>query len=350
MSNANDYEKVMRVLTRTRNLAASLIESMGTQAGKGTRQVDVIRLMSTMAAPCEQYWNDEFGKGDGAPTSDPLDLNGADLSGQFFVWGSSRPGFPLVGANLQGARLHDTKWWWASLWNADLSKASLRGSQMWNVFIGKTLFRDADLSDSVLNLFGLIDEDEDEVAADFTSANLCGVKFVITFEFGKLILTDARVERCSVSGSSDGQPENDRYLWQCAEEVLASFSSEQRSAISVNLPPAPSPVACFIATAACGTDKAEEVRRLREFRDGVLVHHGLGRGFIQLYTVLSPPLARFIAVSPLARTLTGALLVSPAVRLVDALSYRTGQSRLSLPGVEDSECRQAQPFDSQDGG
>jgi hypothetical protein len=69
---------------------------------------------------------------------------------------------------------------------------------------------------------------------------------------------------------------------------------------------------CFIATAACGSEWAGEVVQLRRFRDLVLDASGCGRRLVALYERLSPPLARLIARSALARRAARALVVRPA--------------------------------------
>jgi hypothetical protein len=79
---------------------------------------------------------------------------------------------------------------------------------------------------------------------------------------------------------------------------------------------------CFIATAACGTDQAEDVVRLRLFRDLVLRTTWLGRLLIHCYTVLSPPLARCIGRWSWARLVTRSLVVRPARWLADWLLER----------------------------
>ncbi|MFP3880323.1 MAG: CFI-box-CTERM domain-containing protein, partial [Dehalococcoidia bacterium] len=55
---------------------------------------------------------------------------------------------------------------------------------------------------------------------------------------------------------------------------------------------------CFIATAAYGTSRSEEVQILRQFRDGYLLTNAVGKAFVDFYYMLSPPIARFIDEHP----------------------------------------------------
>ena len=74
---------------------------------------------------------------------------------------------------------------------------------------------------------------------------------------------------------------------------------------------------CFIATAACGTEDALDVVRLREFRDVFLRRSSMGRSFICFYEHLSPSLARCIARSAYARAIVRNCVVAPARWLAD---------------------------------
>ncbi len=73
---------------------------------------------------------------------------------------------------------------------------------------------------------------------------------------------------------------------------------------------------CFIATAAYGTDTAEQLDILREFRDTVLQPNRLGAEFVSLYYRTSPPLANFISQNEVLRTIVRVGFVDPIVKIL----------------------------------
>jgi outer membrane protein assembly factor BamB len=74
---------------------------------------------------------------------------------------------------------------------------------------------------------------------------------------------------------------------------------------------------CFIATAAYGTDTAEELDILREFRDMVLLPNSLGARFVSLYYRISPPIAGFISRHEVLRTAVRVGFVDPIVKTLN---------------------------------
>ncbi|MFC1911402.1 CFI-box-CTERM domain-containing protein [Chloroflexota bacterium] len=81
--------------------------------------------------------------------------------------------------------------------------------------------------------------------------------------------------------------------------------------------PFPFPLPCFVATAAYGTDTAEEINLLREFRDVVLLPSGLGAEFVSLYYEVSPPVASLISQHDFLRTAVRVGFINPVVAILD---------------------------------
>jgi hypothetical protein len=71
---------------------------------------------------------------------------------------------------------------------------------------------------------------------------------------------------------------------------------------------------CFIATAAYGTPMAEEIQILREFRDEYLLTNPIGQALVDLYYMVSPPIAEFITEHPSLKPIVRAGLL-PAVAM-----------------------------------
>jgi len=90
-------------------------------------------------------------------------------------------------------------------------------------------------------------------------------------------------------------------------------------------PPAPPPppakeggdCGCFIATAAYGTDTAQEINTLREFRDEVLIPNSLGSELVHFYYKTSPPIADFISRHEVLRTIVREGFLRPIVTILD---------------------------------
>jgi nitrous oxidase accessory protein NosD len=74
---------------------------------------------------------------------------------------------------------------------------------------------------------------------------------------------------------------------------------------------------CFIATAAYGTDTAQEIDILREFRDEVLLPNRLGASVVSLYYQVSPPIADFISEHAVLMTVVRVGFVDPIVAILD---------------------------------
>jgi hypothetical protein len=81
-------------------------------------------------------------------------------------------------------------------------------------------------------------------------------------------------------------------------------------------PPKP-PGGCFIATAAYGTESAEEIDVLRSFRDEVLLESPVGSQLVEWYYQTSPPVADFISENSVLKALVRELLVDPIASLVE---------------------------------
>ena len=81
--------------------------------------------------------------------------------------------------------------------------------------------------------------------------------------------------------------------------------------------PFPFPFECFIATAAYGTDTAEEINILREFRDVVLLPSSLGTEFVSLYYEISPPVAEVISQHDSLRTAVKVGFIDPIVAILN---------------------------------
>lgn len=323
--NPEHVQQVRRVLAKSDARLQQVLRQLGgrvDQQGRWGPEPVVQALLKQALDLCRPFWCEEFPDGWATGEQKGLDLRGADFSGGWFIAAAGFPP-PLAGADLQGANLDGTRWHMGSLQNANLRGASLRNCVTIGLYCPGASFRQADLSGAVLQLFG------EEEAVDFTEANLTRATFRL-WGSPPLVLTGARLEGCRVI-SAVASPQ-DRAAYQAATaQLLDGLSDEQRRQISIedfpaearpSAPPQPEPGApksqCFLATAAYGSEHADEVVRLRSFRDTVLRRTWGGRAFIVVYEYLSPPVARLVARSALLRGVIRHLIVRPARRLTDS--------------------------------
>lgn len=78
---------------------------------------------------------------------------------------------------------------------------------------------------------------------------------------------------------------------------------------------------CFIATAAYGGALSPEVILLQDFRDEHLLKNPFGKIFVELYYLISPPIAAVVKHSEALKRVVRAGLV-PVVRLVRSFMSR----------------------------
>lgn len=81
---------------------------------------------------------------------------------------------------------------------------------------------------------------------------------------------------------------------------------------------------CFIATAAYDTPMADDLNTLRVARDEYLLTNPFGTAFVDFYYRLSPPLADYVARSPLIAAITRVCLVPLIVLAGFLLHFGTG--------------------------
>ena len=78
---------------------------------------------------------------------------------------------------------------------------------------------------------------------------------------------------------------------------------------------------CFIATAAYGSPLSSEVAALSRFRDETLLKSTLGSHFVDMYYILSPPLASLISRSVFLKWIVKTIILIP---LLKALAWKNG--------------------------
>jgi hypothetical protein len=89
---------------------------------------------------------------------------------------------------------------------------------------------------------------------------------------------------------------------------------------------------CCAATAAYGTPVAEEIQILREFRDEYLLTSPVGKGLVEFYYKVSPPMAEFITEHPSLKPVARAGL-SPAVAMSTIAVNTTMPDKIAIIGL-----------------
>jgi len=89
---------------------------------------------------------------------------------------------------------------------------------------------------------------------------------------------------------------------------------------------------CFIATVAYGTPIAKEIEILREFRDKYLMTNPVGKGLVEFYYRVSPPIAEFITEHPTLKPIVRAGLV-PAVAVSTIAVNTTSAAEAAIIGL-----------------
>ncbi|MFW6105384.1 MAG: CFI-box-CTERM domain-containing protein [Chloroflexota bacterium] len=89
---------------------------------------------------------------------------------------------------------------------------------------------------------------------------------------------------------------------------------------------------CFIATAAYGTPMAKEVEILREFRDKYLMTNPVGKGLVDFYYKVSPPVAEFITKHPSLKPIVRVGLL-PVVAMSTLAVNTTSVGKMGIVGL-----------------
>lgn len=319
--NQQHYEKLQRVLRRSQaewGPQYAKFKAIGHTSGEsGKAELDATLILPFV---CEDFWRDDFPKEQGYGTTVTLDLNGADLTKGVFA--GLLLGGQLNGANFRNTCLDGTSWNVRAS-GVDFTEASFRGASIVKSRFSKCVFRRATLCDSTINQL-LCDDGQQ---SDFSEADLSNSTIILFGDPHGMILTDANLTGCRILVAS-GMKRSERK--RALRGFLDNLSEEQRGQIVLDDNHRELMVedksACFIATAACGTDQAEDVVQLRAYRDNVLQQSRIGRTFITAYEATSPPIAQIISDSPFARSLVRSLVVRPARYLADYLVSRLSSS------------------------
>ena len=130
---------------------------------------------------------------------------------------------------------------------------------------------------------------------------------------------DSQWRQCSISGvNTTAHDDYAGYMWaRIRDDTTPSLTYLQGGEFGGYGGPTEPPGFCFIATAAYGTDTAQELGILREFRDMVLLPSSLGAKFVSFYYRASPPIASFISRHEVIRTAVRVGFIDPIVKILN---------------------------------
>jgi uncharacterized protein YjbI with pentapeptide repeats len=296
--NAMHVARIMNVVKRTVDLTEFV------KMKKATIIDDF--LVNRLCDACDEFWQEVF------PQDEAVDLSDVNLAGGVFA--GIHSGAALDNANLRNGNFEKTSWLRTNMRNADFTGANLRKCVMYKAVCEGANFSEADLSESSLLLF-VFDQSR---PVQFCNADLSNVFLEIPFPTA-MKLDGAKMNGCKVSFPAPDRRSNSAdkdNINEAKSLFLNSLTEEQKSAIILEGSQSKQSK-CFIATAAYGTDQAQEVYRLRQFRDTVLLRSNIGRAFVALYELLSPFVVRKVERSKVARAVIRNMVVKPALSLVE---------------------------------
>jgi hypothetical protein len=116
------------------------------------------------------------------------------------------------------------------------------------------------------------------------------------------------------------------------EDAATTITMQGNYEITANFEEVSRGCGCFIATAAYGTPMADEIEILREFRDEYLLTNPLGKGLVEFYYTVSPPMADFVNEHPSLKPIVKAGLL-PAVVMSAVAVNTTVPEKIAIIGL-----------------
>jgi len=159
-----------------------------------------------------------------------------------------------------------------------------------------------------------------EIRLYYTDDDVAGISQALQ-QYLKLLWWDgSQWRQCAAESGVNTTPTNvySGYMWvRIKENTTPSLLYLEGGEWGGYAGPTDPPGFCFIATAAYGTDTADELDILREFRDTVLLPNSLGAKFVSLYYRISPPIASFISRHEALRAAVRMGCIDPIVKILN---------------------------------